>query len=91
MSPLVLGLGAGAETRAPMGTCVVGGLITSTLLTLVVVPVMYSLIDDLGAQIRRLVVRPRTEEQPSPADEVPDGEMPEVVIHAASQGREGSA
>lgn len=46
MTPMVLGLGDGAESRAPMGTCVVGGMITSTLLTLVVIPVVYSLIDD---------------------------------------------
>jgi HAE1 family hydrophobic/amphiphilic exporter-1 len=53
MSPLVLGLGAGAETRAPMGTCVVGGMITSTLLTLIVVPVMYSVLDDVGVWFKR--------------------------------------
>jgi HAE1 family hydrophobic/amphiphilic exporter-1 len=57
MTPLVLGLGAGAETRAPMGTCVVGGMLTSTLLTLIVVPVMYSLIDDIGLFVKRIVFR----------------------------------
>lgn len=57
MTPLVLGLGAGAESRAPMGTCVVGGMVTSTLLTLVVIPVMYSLIDDFGGWLRRLFTR----------------------------------
>jgi HAE1 family hydrophobic/amphiphilic exporter-1 len=35
-----------------MGTCVIGGLITSTLLTLIVVPVMYSLVDDFGGLFR---------------------------------------
>ena len=55
MTPLVLGLGSGAETRAPMGTCVVGGMLTSTLLTLVVVPVMYSSIDDFAEFVKRLV------------------------------------
>ncbi|HZK65952.1 MAG TPA: efflux RND transporter permease subunit, partial [Chloroflexota bacterium] len=48
MAPAAVGFGAGAELRQPMGISVVGGLITSTLLTLVVVPVAYSLIDDLG-------------------------------------------
>ena len=43
--PLALGLGEGAEMRAPMAITVIGGLITSTLLTLVVIPVMYSLVD----------------------------------------------
>ena len=41
MIPIAIGVGAGAETRAPMGACVVGGLVTSTLLTLVVIPVLY--------------------------------------------------
>ncbi len=61
MLPIVVGLGAGAETRAPMGTCVVGGLVTSTLLTLIVVPAVYSVLDDLGRWIVRLAgrVRPR--------------------------------
>jgi len=48
MLPLALAIGAGAEVRAPMARAVVGGLLTSTLLTLLVVPVMYTLIEDLG-------------------------------------------
>jgi HAE1 family hydrophobic/amphiphilic exporter-1 len=46
MVPLALALGAGAEQRAPMGRAVIGGLITSTILTLFVVPVAYTLLDD---------------------------------------------
>ncbi|MEO7501861.1 MAG: efflux RND transporter permease subunit [Gemmatimonadaceae bacterium] len=46
MMPLALALGAGAEQRAPMARAVIGGLITSTLLTLLVVPVMSTLLDD---------------------------------------------
>lgn len=46
MLPTALKLGEGAESRAPMAIAVIGGLITSTLLTLVVVPVVYTLIDD---------------------------------------------
>jgi HAE1 family hydrophobic/amphiphilic exporter-1 len=53
MTPLALGIGQGAEMRAPMGRAVIGGLITSTVLTLLVVPVVYTLLDDLGAWIRR--------------------------------------
>jgi hydrophobic/amphiphilic exporter-1 (mainly G- bacteria), HAE1 family len=53
MIPLALALGAGAEMRAPMARAVIGGLITSTVLTLVVVPVVYSQLDDFGAWIRR--------------------------------------
>ena len=51
MLPTALALGDGGEFRAPMARAVVGGLITSTLLTLVVVPVVYSFLDDLGAKV----------------------------------------
>jgi len=43
--PMALGLGEGSELRTPMAITVIGGLLTSTFLTLVVVPVMYSLLD----------------------------------------------
>jgi HAE1 family hydrophobic/amphiphilic exporter-1 len=52
MLPLALGLGAGSETQAPLATAVVGGLTTSTLLTLFVVPVVYTLFDDLARKMR---------------------------------------
>jgi multidrug efflux pump subunit AcrB len=44
--PVALGLGAGAESRQPLGVAVIGGMAMSTLLTLVVVPVVYTLVDD---------------------------------------------
>ena len=47
MMPLALGLGEGGETQAPMGRAIIGGVITSTLLTLVVVPVLYTYLDHL--------------------------------------------
>ena len=47
MLPLALGIGEGSEQRAPMGQAVIGGVITSSLLTLVVVPVIYAYLDDL--------------------------------------------
>ncbi len=53
MLPLALALGAGAEMRAPMARAVIGGLVTSTLLTLLVVPVVYTLFDDFGRWARR--------------------------------------
>jgi multidrug efflux pump subunit AcrB len=46
MVPIALGIGAGSEVRASMAAAVIGGLITSTLLTLVVVPVVFTFIDD---------------------------------------------
>jgi HAE1 family hydrophobic/amphiphilic exporter-1 len=53
MLPLAFEIGAGSEMRAPMARAVIGGLITSTLLTLVAVPVAYSLLDDLTRRLRR--------------------------------------
>jgi hypothetical protein len=47
MLPVALALSEGGETRAPMAVCVMGGLATSTLLTLVVVPVVYTFMDGL--------------------------------------------
>ena len=47
MLPLALGLGESGETQAPMGRAIIGGVITSTLLTLVVVPVIYTYLDHL--------------------------------------------
>jgi HAE1 family hydrophobic/amphiphilic exporter-1 len=48
MLPVALATGAGGGQRAPMAVAVIGGLITSTLLTLVVVPVAYDLLDRLN-------------------------------------------
>jgi HAE1 family hydrophobic/amphiphilic exporter-1 len=53
MAPLALGLGPGAELRAPMARAVIGGIISSTLLTLVVVPVVYTMIDDFFGFFKR--------------------------------------
>ncbi|MDE5069730.1 MAG: efflux RND transporter permease subunit, partial [Trichodesmium sp. St4_bin8_1] len=46
MLPIALGLGAGAELRQPLAVAIIGGLITSSLLSLVVVPVLYTLLED---------------------------------------------
>ncbi len=53
MVPLAFALSEGSEQRAPMGQAVIGGVITSSLLTLVVVPVIYCYLDDLAAWARR--------------------------------------
>lgn len=47
LAPLAVGWGEGARLRAPMAIAVIGGLLTSTVLTLVVIPVVYELIDDV--------------------------------------------
>jgi HAE1 family hydrophobic/amphiphilic exporter-1 len=51
--PVALGLGAGGEARAPMAIAVIGGLTTSTFLTLFVVPVTYTLFDDFFNKIKQ--------------------------------------
>ena len=53
MVPLAFALSEGSEQRAPMGQAVIGGVITSSLLTLVVVPVVYCYMDDLAQWLRR--------------------------------------
>jgi HAE1 family hydrophobic/amphiphilic exporter-1 len=53
MVPLAFALTEGSEQRAPMGQAVIGGVITSSVLTLVVVPVIYELLDDLSTWARR--------------------------------------
>jgi len=73
MLPLAFELGAGAEFRAPMARAVIGGLITSTLLTLIVVPVVYTYLDDLGAGVRRWWGRKQ------PVHAVVNSRVPEAV------------
>ena len=53
MVPLAFALSEGSEQRAPMGQAVIGGVITSSLLTLVVVPVVYCYLDDLAEWMKR--------------------------------------
>lgn len=53
MLPIALGLGAGAELRAPMAIVIIGGLMSSTLLSLVVIPVAYAVVDTIRNRMRR--------------------------------------
>ncbi|MFM2062238.1 MAG: hypothetical protein RLZZ507_1908 [Cyanobacteriota bacterium] len=46
MLPIALGFGAGSELRSPMAVAIAGGLVTSTILSLIVVPVVYAILDD---------------------------------------------
>ena len=66
MVPLAFALTEGSEQRAPMGQAVIGGVITSSLLTLVVVPVIYCYLDDLANWARRRwTAPPRLARQPT--------------------------
>ena len=67
MMPLALGLGEGASQRAPMAHAVIGGLISSTLLTLLVVPVVYSLLDPLSEWFKRHFLRLADKPEPAAA------------------------
>jgi len=79
MLPLAFAIGAGAEMRAPMARAVIGGLITSTLLTLVVVPVVYTYLDGLRPEAIRAFFAARRArkgapgfvEAPAPANRQP--------------------
>src|SRR5205823_13685419 len=68
MLPLAFAIGAGAEMRAPMARAVIGGLITSTLLSLLVVPVVYTLLDDGVLWLRSRRQAPVPAPQPAAGD-----------------------
>ncbi len=55
MIPIALGTGEGAQFRSPLGIAVIGGVITSTVLTLVVVPTVYELLDSMRTRALRMV------------------------------------
>jgi HAE1 family hydrophobic/amphiphilic exporter-1 len=72
MLPLALGLGEGGEQRAPMAHAVIGGLISSTVLTLIFVPVILTYLDGFGRRVSRFLpkapVEPGGEPKPDPAE-----------------------
>jgi HAE1 family hydrophobic/amphiphilic exporter-1 len=73
MIPLALGLGEGGEQRAPMGQAVIGGVMASGLLTLVVVPVIYTYLDDLASWVKRFGKIAPLQEKPAGTTEIPVG------------------
>jgi multidrug efflux pump subunit AcrB len=68
MMPIALGIGTDPSFRAPMAIVVIGGLITSTFLSLLVIPVLYTFVDDLIDLLRRLRRRAPAAVQPQGAD-----------------------
>ena len=58
MLPIALGWGAGSELRQPMAVSIIGGLVTSSLLSLIVVPVLYTLLEDWSSQERQIKKKP---------------------------------
>jgi hydrophobe/amphiphile efflux-1 (HAE1) family protein len=77
MLPMAIGMGDGGEMQAPMGRAVIGGVITSTLLTLVVVPVAYTYLDNLGKRVAKYL-RGKDEEAHE-VDTLEDEKMAEVA------------
>jgi HAE1 family hydrophobic/amphiphilic exporter-1 len=58
--PMAIGTGEGSELEAPLAISLIGGLVLSTVITLVFIPVMYSLVDDLSNFFRRKILRERS-------------------------------
>jgi HAE1 family hydrophobic/amphiphilic exporter-1 len=81
MLPLAFAIGAGAELRAPMARAVIGGLVTSTLLTLVVVPVVYTYLDGLRPEAVRAWLAARRRRRGAAATGEPAAEAPEPAEH----------
>jgi HAE1 family hydrophobic/amphiphilic exporter-1 len=76
MLPLAFAIGAGAEMRAPMARAVIGGLVTSTLLTLVVVPVVYTYLDGLRPEAVREWLASRRRRKADAREALPEGAIP---------------
>jgi HAE1 family hydrophobic/amphiphilic exporter-1 len=75
MIPVALGVGEGADFRAPLGRAVIGGVITSTLLTLIVIPTVYETLDDWRLWVRRkLGVKPKAKTGEFPIPELASGD-----------------
>lgn len=77
MAPLAFGHGSGASERIPVGVVLIGGLVSSTVLSLLVVPVLYSLLDDARHRLRRRRRQPEPGGPPAPA--VTTAELPVVT------------
>ena len=87
MLPTALGLGAGSEFRQPMAVAVIGGLISSTGLSLVLVPVIYLIVDRFEAWVAPRVGRFATPKRPGDDAPIRDGEETLVTPVRAGEGR----
>jgi hydrophobic/amphiphilic exporter-1 (mainly G- bacteria), HAE1 family len=72
MIPVALGLGEGADFRAPLGRAVIGGVITSTVLTLIVIPTVYEILDEWREKLFSRVRGSRRVHTPQPVAEPGD-------------------
>ncbi len=88
MMPSALAFGAGGEFRSPMALAVIGGLVFSTILSLVFVPAMFMMMDDVGSLIwrfgKKLVVS-HAESEHAPADHAAEHKpppAPPTIVHS---------
>jgi HAE1 family hydrophobic/amphiphilic exporter-1 len=81
MFPTALGLGVGSEFRQPMAVAVIGGLITSTALSLILVPVVYEFVDDFEAWLTP-IFRPLITPKDLPGATVA---APPIAVHRAAE------
>jgi multidrug efflux pump subunit AcrB len=85
MMPSALAVGAGGEFRSPMALAVIGGLLFSTILSLVFVPAMFMVMDDIGALIWRFgekLLASSAGEHASAPDHAKDHKSPPTVLHS---------
>ena len=83
MIPVALGIGEGADFRAPLGRAVIGGVITSTLLTLIVIPTFYEILDEWREKLSHAFTRRRStegESEHSPRGEPGMGAPPQPAM-----------
>jgi HAE1 family hydrophobic/amphiphilic exporter-1 len=83
--PMALGIGRGADLRAPLAIAVIGGLLSATALTLIVVPVAYDLVE--SGRLRLLALAGRTPPEAGPATAAPPEPSTGGVTVAAASGR----
>jgi HAE1 family hydrophobic/amphiphilic exporter-1 len=83
--PLAFGIGAGAETRAPLARSIIGGVALSTLVTLIIVPVFYVLFDRFGSWVRHMTERAEPPHR-APAPSVNGAAPSHPAAHAARNG-----
>jgi multidrug efflux pump subunit AcrB len=88
MMPSALAFGAGGEFRSPMALAVIGGLLFSTVLSLVFVPAMFMLMDDVGALFWRFgkkLLASSGDGEHAPAEQAPDHKPPTIVHSPAAE------
>jgi multidrug efflux pump subunit AcrB len=85
MMPSALAFGAGGEFRSPMALAVIGGLLFSTVLSLVFVPAMFMMMDDIGALFWRFgkkLLASSGEGEHAPSDHAPEHKPPPAIVHS---------